>query len=142
MLVLVLDDREDVLLADDEELLLVDLELGAGVLRVKDLLALLDVDLLTLAVIEDPTRSDRKDRALRGLLLGSVGQDDPALGDFFARAGPDDDAVAERPKLRASGSGGGQGAYLLSTAGGGLITFGSAARVGHRGRVGAPNRVP
>ena len=32
-----LDDREDVLLADDEELLAVDLELGAGVLRVEDL---------------------------------------------------------------------------------------------------------
>ena len=35
----VLDDREDVLLADDEELLALDLELGAGVLGVEDLVA-------------------------------------------------------------------------------------------------------
>jgi len=32
-----LDDREDVLLADDEELLEIDLELGPGVLGVQDL---------------------------------------------------------------------------------------------------------
>ena len=34
-----LDDRQDVLLADDEEILAVDLELGAGVLGVEDLVA-------------------------------------------------------------------------------------------------------
>ena len=33
------DDRQDVLLADDEEILALDLELGAGVLRVQDLVA-------------------------------------------------------------------------------------------------------
>ena len=49
---LVLDDRQDVLLADDQQVLAVDLELGPGVLRVEDLLALLDVDRLALAVIE------------------------------------------------------------------------------------------
>src|SRR6188474_861672 len=39
----VLDDREDVLLADDEQVVAVDLELGPSVLRVQDLVALLDV---------------------------------------------------------------------------------------------------
>src|SRR6266566_9814328 len=76
----VLDDGEDVLLAHDEELVAVDLELGPGVLGVEDLVALLDVDRLALAVIEDPARTDREDRALLGLLLGGVRQDDATLG--------------------------------------------------------------
>src|SRR6185436_10536856 len=50
----VFDDREDVLLADDQKLLALDFELGAGVLRIEHALALGDVDRLTLAVIEDP----------------------------------------------------------------------------------------
>ncbi len=47
----VLDDREDVLLAEDEELLALDLELGPGVLGVQDLLADRDVDRLALAFV-------------------------------------------------------------------------------------------
>ena len=54
------DDREDVLLADDEELLAVDLELGAGVLGVEDLVAVLDVHRLALAVVEDLARGRRR----------------------------------------------------------------------------------
>src|SRR3954471_19992335 len=80
----VLDDREDVLLADDEELLVVDLELGPGVLRVQDRVALLDVDALALAVVEDPAGADGQDGALLGLLLGGVRQDDPALRHLLA----------------------------------------------------------
>ena len=38
---LVRDDRQDVLLADDEEILALDLELGAGVLGVEDLVPVL-----------------------------------------------------------------------------------------------------
>src|SRR5919201_2363870 len=100
----VLDDREDVLLADNEELLVVDLELGACVLGVEDLLALLDVDLLALPVVEDPAGPDGEDRALLGLLLRGIRQDDPALRHFLTGRRLDDDTVAERPKLRASGS--------------------------------------
>src|SRR6185369_8809415 len=81
----VLDDREDVLLADDEELVLFDLELGPGVLAVEDLLADLDVHRRALAVIVEPARADREDRSLLGLLLGGVRQNDAALGHLFAR---------------------------------------------------------
>src|SRR6476659_5603650 len=73
---LVLDDGEDVLLAHDQQLIAVDLELVPGVLGVEDLVALLDVDRLALAVVEDPAWTDREDRALLGLLLGGVRQDD------------------------------------------------------------------
>src|SRR6185503_9419677 len=110
---LVLDDGEDVLLADDQQLIAVDLELGPGVLGVEDLVALLDVDRLALAVVEDPARTDREDRALLGLLLGGVRQDDAALGHLFARGRLDHDAVAQRAKLGRGSGGGGQRAFLL-----------------------------
>jgi len=57
-----LDDRQDVLLADDEQVLIIELEFGAGVLRVQDLVALLDIDRFTLAVVQDPPRAGREDR--------------------------------------------------------------------------------
>src|SRR4249919_1546659 len=93
------DDRQDVLLADDEKLVTVDLELGPGVLRVEDLVAALDVHGLALAVIEDAAGAGGDDRALLGLLLGGVGQDDAALGHLLAGARLDDHAVAQRAKL-------------------------------------------
>src|SRR6266550_1243484 len=80
----VLDDGEDVLLADDQELVLLDLELGPGVLAVEDLLADLDVHRFALAVIEHSARADGEDAALLGLLLGGVRQVDPALGHLLA----------------------------------------------------------
>src|SRR5918998_1510893 len=104
----VLDDREDVLLADDEELIAVDLELGPGVLRVEDLLAFLDVHRLALAVVEDAARAGREDGALLRLLLGRVRQDDTALRHLLAGSGLDDDAVAERLELGCGRSGGRQ----------------------------------
>src|SRR4029079_11096781 len=87
----VLDDGEDVLLAHDEELVPIDLELGAGVLRVEDLVPLLDVDRDPLAIVVEGAGADGQDGALLGLLLGGVRQDDAALGHLLARGGRDDD---------------------------------------------------
>ena len=57
-------------------------------------------------------------RALLRLLLGGVRQDDAALGHLLAGARLDDDAVAERAKLRSNGgSGFGQRAVPPVTAG-------------------------
>ena len=81
------------------QLVAVDLELGPGVLGVEDLVARLDVHRLALAVVEDPARADGDDRALLGLLLGGVRQDDAALGHLLAGGRLDDDAVAQRAKL-------------------------------------------
>src|SRR3954465_1412007 len=99
------DDREDVLLADDEQLVVLDLELGPGVLAVEDLVAGLDVHRLALAVIEDPAWADGEDRALLGLLLRGVRQHDSALGRLLAGSRLHDDAIAERLEARGSGSG-------------------------------------
>src|SRR6476660_1522062 len=111
-----LDDREDVLLAHDEELVAVDLELGAGVFGVEDLVPLLDVHRLALPVIEDATGPSGEDLALLGLLLGGVRKDDPALGRLLTGGRLDDDSIAQRAKLGRRGSGGGQRAFLLVSA--------------------------
>src|SRR5664280_1986812 len=81
----VLDDRENVFLAHDEQVFAVHLELGAGVLRIEDLVADGDIHLLARPVVEDSARPDRESRPFLGLLLRGVRQDDPALGDLFAR---------------------------------------------------------
>ena len=55
---------------------------------------------LALAVVDERARADGEDRALLGLLLGGVRQDDAALGHLLAGGRLDDDAVAERAELR------------------------------------------
>src|SRR6476469_3155083 len=106
-----LDDREDVLLGEDQEVLVLDLELGPGVLRVQDLVADGDVDRFALAVVKDLARTDRQDLALLGLLLRGIRQDDARLRHLLTRRGLDDDAIAQRAELRRRG--GRQGAFLL-----------------------------
>src|SRR5450759_1133487 len=103
-----LDDRQDVLLADDKEFLAVDLAVSAGVLRIENPVAFLDVHLLARAVIEGPAGSDCQDGSLLRLLLDRVRQDDSALGDFLAGARLDDDAIAKGLELLAAHSGTGQ----------------------------------
>src|SRR5664280_1311126 len=100
-----LDDRQDVLLADDKEFLAVDLEVRAGVLRIENPVAFLDVHLLARVVIEVPAGSDCQDGSLLRLLLDRVRQDDSALGDFLAGARLDDDAIAKGLELLAAHSG-------------------------------------
>src|SRR5436190_4832433 len=73
-----LDDlREDVRFAEHEQVLTVDLDLGAAVLAVEDLVALRDVEWTALAVL-DRTVPDRDHLALLGLLLRGVGEHDAA----------------------------------------------------------------
>ena len=54
---------------------------------------------LHLAALVAGARSDGDDLALLGLLLGGVGNDDPALGLLFRLDAADDDAVVQRTKL-------------------------------------------
>jgi hypothetical protein len=85
--------------AQDEQLVLLELELGAGILGEKDLFALLDIGHDTLARVEDAARADSQDPALLGLFLGRVGQHDAAPGDLLALEGLDHDAVAQRAQI-------------------------------------------
>src|ERR1039457_201585 len=94
-----LDHRENVLVADDQQVLAVKLEVRAGVLRVEDLVARAQVDLLALAVIEDPARANRDHGSLLRLLLGGVRDHDPTLCHLFAGHGPNDHAVTQRTEF-------------------------------------------
>ena len=78
-----LQHAEDVALAEDDELLAVDLNVGAGVLAVVDRVAGADADLHALAVVVELAGPDGDHLALGRLFLGRVGQDDATLGFLF-----------------------------------------------------------
>src|SRR4051794_13152655 len=67
---LLLDDREDVVFAQDEVLFAVQLDLAARVLAEQDLVARLDLQLAQAAVVELLAVADGDDLGLDGLLLG------------------------------------------------------------------------
>ena len=94
-----LEHAHDVGLLHDEELLAVDLDLGAGPLAEQDAVARLHVDGDELAGFVAGARADGDDLAFLRLLLGGVGNDDAALGLVFAFDAADDDAVVQRPEF-------------------------------------------
>src|SRR5882757_7180280 len=71
-----LDAGEDIGLAQNEQILPVDLDLGPAVLAVEDLVALLDIQRDALAVLVELSVADCEDLALLRLLLGGLGKDD------------------------------------------------------------------
>src|SRR5450432_894081 len=93
---LLFDDAEDVILAQDEVIDAVDLDLVAAVLAEEDAVALLDVERAQRALVVDLAVAGRDDLALGGLLLGRVRDDDPALGLLFLGDAANDDAVVKR----------------------------------------------
>src|ERR1017187_9004311 len=76
---LLLDDGQHFVLAEDQMLFVIDLDLGAGVLADEDPVALLDVQRELLAILVDLALADGDDLGLHGLLFGGVGDDDPPL---------------------------------------------------------------
>src|SRR3954463_10020449 len=91
------DLGEDVTAREDEQVLTVDGDLGAAVLRVEDHVAdgHVDGDQLT-GVLRATARARGDDLTLLGLLLGGVGDDEAAHGRLLGVAGADDDPVFER----------------------------------------------
>src|SRR5258707_8778547 len=90
------DDAHDVGLLHDQQLLAIELDLGAGPFAEQHAVAGLEVDRDQLAVFVTTAWSDRGDFALRGLFLGSVRNDDAALGLFFGVDALDHNAVVKR----------------------------------------------
>src|SRR5207247_3079911 len=88
-------NSEDVLFAEDLELLALDLDLGAGVLAVVDDVAGLDGEGDALAVLELSARSDGDHLALVRLLLRGVGKDDSPRSLLFGRERAHDHPVAQ-----------------------------------------------
>src|SRR5579862_499577 len=72
------DDAHDVALLHDQEMLAVDLDFGARPFAEQHGVAVLQIDRDQLAGLVAATGADGDDLALRGLLLGGVGDDDAA----------------------------------------------------------------
>ena len=98
-----LDDCEDVALADDGAFLAVNLDLGTGVLAGQDLVADLD-DHLNVLTIHIAAGADCDDLGNLGLLLGGAGQDQAALGGFFFLDQLNDNAVCKRVDFHSGSS--------------------------------------
>ena len=91
-----LDDAHDVAFLHDDQLLAVDLDLGAGPLAEQHAVAGLDVERLKLAVLAAGAGADGDDLALHRLFLGGVGDDDAARGLLLRLDAPDQHAVVQR----------------------------------------------
>src|SRR5438034_1597361 len=94
------DHAEDVLLAEDQVLLAVELDFVARVLAEQHPIALLDVGRQDLAVFA-PAGPDGHDQPLLGLLLGRVRADDPAGAALLALLDPlHDHPIQQRAHTR------------------------------------------
>src|SRR5262249_37162005 len=97
---LLLDDAQDLFLADDEVLRAVQLDFLSGVLAEEDRVARLDVERRDLAVLLDAALAHGNDLALLGLFLGGVRNDDAADLLFGFLEAFDNDAVVQWSELR------------------------------------------
>src|SRR6185436_2902981 len=89
-------DGQDLVFAEDQDLFAVDLDVGPGVLPEEDRVAHLDVERDLGAVVEDLAVPHGQDLAPLGLLLGRVGDDDPALGRLGFLDAADQQPVVKR----------------------------------------------
>src|ERR1700728_1259696 len=95
-----LDLGENVGLTQDQQVLAVDLDLGAAVLAVEDLVALAHVKRRALAgVLVDLAVADGQDLALLGLLLGGIRKDDPTCRGLLFLDRPNDQTIAQGLKI-------------------------------------------
>src|SRR4051812_21512687 len=93
---LLLDDAEDVVLAQNEVLFAVDLHFSTRVLAEQDGIAGFHIELTDSAVFEDFAVTHGHNLALDGLLFGRIGDDDAPLALLFFLEPLDDDAVLQR----------------------------------------------
>src|SRR5262245_6284379 len=98
---------EDVAAAQDEQVLAIDRDLGAAVLRVDDRVADLHVEGDDLAgLLGAAAGADGEHSALLGLLFGGIGDHETRSGLLFGVVCLHDDAVVERLEVHAPASSG------------------------------------
>src|SRR5918997_2673754 len=97
-----LEDAHDVGLLHDQELLVVELDLGARPLAEQDAVAGLDVERAQLALVVQRAGADRDHLALLRLLLGGVGDDDAARRLLLRRDPADENAVVQGTEIHAA----------------------------------------
>src|ERR1700742_3951696 len=93
------DHAHDVAFLHDQEVLAVQLDLGARPFAEQHAVADLEVDRDQLAGLVAAAGADGGDFALRGLFLGAVGNDDAALGFFLGVDTLDHNTVMQRTKF-------------------------------------------
>src|SRR5919109_978097 len=98
------DLGENIGLAQDQNLVGSEPDLGAAVLRKDDLVALGDVHRDELAAVVAAAGADGEDLAALRLLLRCVGQDDPARRRLLLLEDLDDEAVAQRLQIHPDAS--------------------------------------
>src|SRR6266480_2352032 len=98
------DLGQDVGLAQDQDFVGAELDLGAAVLRKDDFVALGDVHRNVLAVLVAGTGTDCEDLATLRLLLGRIGKDDATDGDFLLLEHLDDQAISKRLQIHSGAS--------------------------------------
>src|SRR5579863_3066163 len=101
---LALDDAHDVGLLHDQEILAIELHLGAGPLAEQDAVAFLDVERDQLAGLVTGAWAGGDDFALHRLFLGRVGDDNAARGLLFGFKPTDHDPVVQRTELHSDRS--------------------------------------
>src|SRR5215472_17819752 len=90
-----INDSQDVVLAQDQQVFALMLELAARVLAEQDPVPGLDLDWDELALVGILALADRDDLALLRLLLGGVGNDNPALGPLLFLDALDENSIAQ-----------------------------------------------
>src|SRR5438552_12130492 len=93
-----LEHAQDVAFLHDQQVLAVQLDLGAGPLAEQDAVSGLDVERLDLAALIASAGADGDHFAFLRLFLGGIGDDDPASGFLFFLDALDEDAVSQRTK--------------------------------------------
>src|SRR5690348_12103763 len=93
------DNRQNVGLAQDQQVLAVELELGAAILGEEHAVALFDFERDAVALVAHLALAGGDDGAFLGLLFGRIGDHNAALGDFLTLGGAYHDAVAYRANL-------------------------------------------
>src|SRR5262245_20186659 len=89
------DDTQNVTLLHDKEILLVDLDLGARPFAKQHLVARRDIEGREFAGFIPAAGTDGNNHAFLRLLLGGIGDDDPALGLFLTLETSDRDTVVQ-----------------------------------------------
>src|SRR5206468_9028426 len=93
------DDAHDVALLHDDEILAVDLDLGARPFAEQHAVAYLDVERMHRAVIAARTGSGGDDLAFHRLFLGGIGNDDAALRPFLLLDAADQNTILKWSKF-------------------------------------------
>src|SRR5215218_7159499 len=94
-----LEHAHDVAFLHDQQLVAVELDLGAGPLAEQHPVADLDAHRRQLALVVAGTRTNRQDLALHRLFLGGVRDDQPTLGLLLFLDAADHHPVVQRSKL-------------------------------------------